>query len=100
MERTAARSAGAGAPVGASIFPENVKCAVIPPVSLSDIDHHGTDILLQNQSDGINSLGMLFHHQRTGGPDRGMSREVELCPRGEDTHSIGVRGIVLRQDEG
>src|SRR5580700_220564 len=72
----------------------------MPPVSVSDIDHHGTDILFQNQSDGINSLGMLFHHQRTGGPDRGMSREVELCPRREDTHSIGVRGIVPREDEG
>src|SRR5882757_5933545 len=72
---------------------------MITPVSLNDIDHHGTDILLQNQSDRISRLDMLLHDQRTGGPDRRMPREVELCPRGENAHAIGI-AVVFRQDEG
>src|SRR5262245_53886469 len=42
---------------------------------------------------------VLFHHERTGCADRGTPREVELRPRREDAHAIGI-GIVLRQDEG
>src|SRR5437660_10759636 len=41
----------------------------------------------------------LVHHERTGCADRGMPREVELGPRCEDAHAMGI-GIVLRQDEG
>src|SRR5437660_2276161 len=41
----------------------------------------------------------LVHHERTGCADRGMPREVELGPRCEDAHAIGI-GIILRQDEG
>src|ERR1051325_900468 len=43
---------------------------------------------------------MLFHHKRTGCADRGMTRDVELRPRGEDAQPTRVRRILLRQDEG
>src|SRR5438045_3168533 len=73
---------------------------VEPPVSLSDVNRHGTDILLQNEPDWITKRYMLFHHQRTGGADRGSPREVELRARCEDAHPTRVRRILLRQDEG
>src|SRR2546429_2358617 len=57
-------------------------------------------ILLQNEPDWITKPYMLFHHQRTGGADRGSPREVELSPRCEDAHPTRVRRILLRQDEG
>src|SRR6266436_3607985 len=66
---------------------------------MSDVDRHGSDILLQNEADWITKPFVLFHHERTGCADRGMPREVELRPRCEDAHAIGI-GIVLRQDEG
>src|SRR6202167_4720476 len=71
-----------------------------PPVFLSDVYRHGTDILLQNEPDWITKPYVLFHHKRTGCADRGMPREVELRPRCEDAHPTRVRRIVLRQDEG
>src|SRR2546429_4851731 len=48
-------------------------------------------ILLQNEPDWITKPYMLFHHQRTGGADRGSPREVELSPRCEDAHPTRVR---------
>src|SRR5437870_3642829 len=66
---------------------------------MSDLNRHGTDILFQNEPDWITKPYVLFHHERTGCADRGMPREVELRPRCEDAHAIGI-GIVLRQDEG
>src|SRR5205085_11586907 len=69
------------------------------PVSLSDVNRHGADILLKNEPDRIAEPYVLFHHERTGCADRGMPREVELRPRCEDAHAIGI-GIALRQDEG
>src|SRR4029077_9713407 len=69
-------------------------------MSLSDVDRHGTDVLLQNEADWITKPCMLFHHKRTGCADRGMPREVELRPRCEDAHPTRVRRIDLRQDEG
>src|ERR1700694_4371160 len=69
-------------------------------MSLSDVDRHGTDILLQNEPDWITKPYVLFYHKRTGGADRGSPREVELRPRCEDAHPTRVRRIVLRQDEG
>src|SRR6202167_1190986 len=71
-----------------------------PPVFLSDVYRHGTDILLQNEPDWITKPYVLFHHKRTGCADRGMPRKVELRPRCEDAHPTRVRSIVLRQDEG
>src|ERR1700691_2920921 len=71
-----------------------------PPVFLSDVYRHGTDILLQNEPDWITKPYVLFHHKRTGCADRGMPRKVELRPRCEDAHPTRVRRIVLRQDEG
>src|SRR6202035_1139918 len=76
------------------------QCAVEPPVSLSDVNCHGTHILLQNEADWITKPFVLFHHQRTGCANRGMPRKVELRPRCEDAHPTCVRRIVLRQDEG
>src|SRR4029077_12726919 len=70
------------------------------PVSVRDINRHGTGILLQDEPDWSTKPYVLFHHKGTGCPDRGMSRKVELHPRGEDAHSHRVRRIVLRQDEG
>src|ERR1700730_6445359 len=69
-------------------------------MSLSDVDRHGTDILLQNEADWITKPYVLFHHKRTGCTDRGMPREVELLPRCEDANPTRVRRILLRQDEG
>src|SRR5437016_10664852 len=69
-------------------------------MSLTDVDRHGTDILLQNEADWITKSFVLFHHKRTGCADRGMPREVELRPSCEDANPIRVRTIVLRQDEG
>src|SRR5207245_4106008 len=74
--------------------------AVEAPVSVSDINRHGTGILLQNEPDWSTKPYVLFHHKGTGCADRGMSRKVELHPRCEDAHSTRVRRIVLRQDEG
>src|SRR5271170_1350643 len=71
-----------------------------PSISLSDVDRHGTDILLQNEPDWITKPYVLFHHRRTGCADRGMPRKVELHPRCEDANPTCVRRIVLRQDEG
>src|ERR1700719_5150925 len=68
-------------------------------VSLSDVDRHGTDILLQNEAEWITKAYVLFHHKRTGCADRGMPRKVELRPRCEDANPTRVRRIVLRQDE-
>src|ERR1700720_2807534 len=68
-------------------------------MSLSDVDRHGTDILLQNEADWITEPYVLFHHKRTGCADRGMPRKVELRPRREDANPTRVRRIVLRQDE-
>src|SRR5215472_4939780 len=98
-DSTAASSAGEGAPVGASIFPDNVNVPEAP-VSVSDINRHGTGILLQNEPDWSTKPYVLFHHKGTGCADRRMSRKVELHPRCEDAHSTRVRRIVLRQDEG
>src|SRR5439155_12758352 len=70
-----------------------------PPVSLSDVNRHGTDILLENEPDWITKPYVLFHHQRTGCADRRMPREVELRARCEDAHSTRVRRVGLRQDE-
>src|SRR5216684_3810290 len=70
------------------------------PVSLGDIDYHGTDILLKNEPDRITKPYVLFHHKRTGCADRGMPRKVELHPRCEDAYPTRVCRIVLRQDEG
>ncbi len=67
---------------------------------MSDINRHGTGILLQNEPDWSTKPYVLFHHKGTGCADRGMSRKVELHPRCEDAHSTRVRRIVLRQDEG
>src|SRR6202035_4788715 len=75
------------------------QCAVEPPVSLSDVNCHGTHILLQNEADWITKPFVLFHHERTGCADRGMPRKVELRPRGEDANPTRVRRIFLRQDE-
>src|SRR5437868_11430577 len=99
MDRTAARSVAEGAPLGASIFPDNVN---VPwnPVSPSDVNRHGTDILLQNEPDWITPPHMLLYHKRTGCADRGMPRDVELRPRCEDAHPTRVRRTLLRQDEG
>ena len=69
-------------------------------VSLNDVDCHGTHVLLQDEANWIAGHFALFHHKRTGCADRGVSREVELRSRCEDAHPTGVRGIVLRQDEG
>src|SRR6202162_2961780 len=71
-----------------------------PAVSLSDVNGHGTDILLQNEPDWITRPCVLFHHKRTRCADRGMPRKIELRPRCEDAHPTRVRRIVLRQDEG
>src|SRR5580704_14339420 len=70
-----------------------------PPVSLGNVDRHGTDILLQYEPDWITKPYVLFHHQRTGCADRGMPRKVELRPRCEDAHPTRARSIFLRQDE-
>src|SRR4029077_19112333 len=99
-DSTAARSAGEGAPVGASIFPDKVNVRWKAPFSVSDINRHGTGILLQNEPDWSTKPYVLFHHKGTGCADRGMSGKVELHPRCEDAHSTRVRRIVLRQDEG
>src|SRR5215468_4476364 len=69
-------------------------------VSLSDVDRHGADILLQHEADRITKPFVLFHHKRAGCADRGMPREVEFRARCEDAHPTRVRRIVLRQDEG
>src|SRR3984893_3708771 len=69
-------------------------------MSLSDVDRHRSDILLQSEADWITKPFVLFHQKRTGCADRGMPREVELRPRCEDAHPTRVRRIVLRQDEG
>src|SRR5205823_5047686 len=74
--------------------------AVEPPVSLSDVNRHGTDILLQNEPHWITRPHVLLHHKRTGCADRGMPSKVELHPRCEDAYPTRVRRIVLRQDEG
>src|SRR5437016_7223907 len=81
-------------------LPRQRQRAVEPPVSPSDVNRHGADILLQNEPDWITRPYMLFHHKRTGCADRGMPGKVELRPRCEDAHSTRVRRIVLRQDEG
>src|ERR1700731_4132458 len=69
-------------------------------VLLSDVNRHGTDILLQNEPDWITKPHVLFHHKRTGCADRGMPRKVQLRPRCEDAHPTRVRRILPRQDEG
>src|ERR1700731_4183955 len=69
-------------------------------VLLSDVNRHGTDILLQNEPDWITKPHVLFHHERTGCANRGMPRKVELRPRCEDANPTRARRIVLRQDEG
>jgi hypothetical protein len=71
-----------------------------PPVSPSDVNGHRTDILLQNEPDWITWPYTLFHHERAGGADRRMTREVELCSRCEDAHPTRARRIFLRQNKG
>src|SRR5215470_12481802 len=70
------------------------------PVSVSDINRHGTGILLENEPNWSTKPCVLFHHKGTGCADRGMSRKIELHPRCKDAHPTRVRRIVLRKNEG
>src|SRR5262245_10235289 len=66
---------------------------------MSDINRHGTGILLKDEPDWITKPYVLFHHKSTGCADRGVSRKIELHPRCKDAHPKVVCRIVLRQDE-